>query len=108
MTIQRALATRFDEVCQSEVRRLGKKTASLSAAERACVEDLTAQVLQAMADRMIRALEGNRDTELAGVVETLFRLTAPDLNASGTPEARRSKPQSGFDLRGAPIPVPAR
>jgi hypothetical protein len=73
-TMECALATRFDEICQSEVRRLGKKTASLSACERACVEGLTAEVLQAMAGRVIRAVEGNRDVELAGVVASLFRL----------------------------------
>jgi hypothetical protein len=101
-----ALATRFDEICQSEVRRLGKKTASLSAGERACVEDLTADVLQAIAGRVIRALEVDGDAELASVVATLFQLTEPDEDAAGGPEAYRSRAQSGFDLLGAPLAVP--
>lgn len=70
--ISRALHDRFDEVCRAELVRLRRKTAALSAAERAEVDAMTVQVTHAIAARVEAALEHQQGADLADVVAQLF------------------------------------
>jgi hypothetical protein len=68
-----ALHERFAEVCRTELRRLRRKTASLSPDHRAQVDALSAEVASGIAARLDAALE-RRDVspQLGEVVEHLF------------------------------------
>jgi hypothetical protein len=93
--IARALHTRFEEVCRSEVQRLTKKTASLAPEQRAEVERASAAILDAMAGRLAAAIDESHDTAVASMLERLFDLQvardpmpAPRLSAGAlAPEA---------------------
>lgn len=70
--IARALHEKFDEVCRSELQRLRRKTATLSAEERAEVDAISVQVTQAIAARFGAALEQQPGDPLQDIVATLF------------------------------------
>lgn len=77
--VGRALHDRFGDVCRSELQRLRRKTASLSAEHRAEVDALTLEVAQRMALRVDAVLDSADSSELAAVVMRLFAVTAPSL-----------------------------
>ncbi|HEX6972844.1 MAG TPA: hypothetical protein VF147_00500 [Vicinamibacterales bacterium] len=70
--IARALHEKFDEVCRAELLRLRKKTASLSAEERAEVDAMSLAVTQAIAARVEAALQCQDGPELTDMVARLF------------------------------------
>jgi TPP-dependent pyruvate/acetoin dehydrogenase alpha subunit len=70
--IARALHEKFDEVCRLELQRLRRKTASLTAAERAEVDAMSMAVTQAIAARVEAALESQEGPELTDMVARLF------------------------------------
>ena len=70
--IARALHEKFDEVCRTELQRLRRKTASLTADERAEVDAMSAAVTQAIAARVEAALESQDGPELTDMVARLF------------------------------------
>lgn len=70
--VTRALHQRFEEVCQSELQRLRRKTASLSPADRAEVDAMTLEVAHAIAARMEAALDRDPHGGLDRVVARLF------------------------------------
>ena len=76
--IGRALQDRFEEVCRAELRRLHRKTASLSPAERAEVDAITVQVTQAIAARMDAALEHEQGADLPRIVARLFAVATAE------------------------------
>lgn len=76
--IGRALLDRFEEVCHTELQRLHKKIASLSAAERAEVDAISVQVAQAIVARMEAALEDQQGHDLAAIVARLFAVSPAD------------------------------
>jgi Glutamyl-tRNAGlu reductase, dimerisation domain len=68
----RALEERFGEVCRTEIARMTRKTRGLSPDERRALQDLSLQVVQAIATRAGAAL-GQPDSEhLAPVLAELF------------------------------------
>lgn len=69
--IGNALRTRFEEVCQTELTRLRRKTASLTPADRAEVDAISVEVTRAIASRVEEALAAG-DGEIADVVARLF------------------------------------
>lgn len=75
--VGRALHERFESVCRSEIQRLRRKTASLTAAERAQVHALALEVTQGMAGRLDAALDAPGSSAIAPVVMRLFAVTAP-------------------------------
>lgn len=70
--IGRALHEKFDEVCRTELQRLRRKTASLSAEERAEVDAMSVAVTQAIAARVEAALALQQGPELPELVARLF------------------------------------
>lgn len=73
-TVARALHARFEEVSRAEIRRLRRKTKSLSAAQREQVDDLAAEVVRGIAARATEALRREDDERIAPVVAQLFRI----------------------------------
>lgn len=67
-----ALQTRFAEVSRSELRRLRKKTSSLEPNERAVVDAVAVELVEAIAARAMERLEGPDGEQLAPVVAQLF------------------------------------
>jgi hypothetical protein len=59
-------------VCRAELQRLRRKTASLTAEERAEVDAMSVAVTQAIAARVEAALEGQEGPELSEMVARLF------------------------------------
>jgi glutamyl-tRNA reductase len=86
--IARALHEKFDEVCRMELQRLRRKTASLTAAERAEVDAMSVAVTQAIAARVEAALECQEGPELTDMVARLFAVMP---QAAGHGEAGRVK-----------------
>lgn len=72
--IGHALRHRFEEVCQSELTRLRRKTASLSPSDRAEVDAISVEVTRAIASRVEAALAAG-DHEVAEIVARLFAVT---------------------------------
>jgi glutamyl-tRNA reductase len=70
--LARALHEKFDEVCRTELQRLRRKTASLTAEERAEVDAMSVAVTQAIAARVEAALECQEGPELSEMVARLF------------------------------------
>lgn len=75
----RALHERFESVCRSELQRLGRKTASLTAEERARVHALALEVTHGLAVTLDAALDVPGRSAIAPVVMRLFAVTAPSL-----------------------------
>jgi len=73
-----ALQERFDDVCRSELRRLHKKTASLSPEHRADVHALTLELAERIALRLDAALTSIGGSDVETIVMRLFDVTAPD------------------------------
>jgi hypothetical protein len=72
-TIAQALFERFDDVCRTELQRLRKKTAALSAEQRAEVDAIAAEVTHGIAARAADALTHDADRpQLEQVVTRLF------------------------------------
>ena len=67
-----ALHEKFDEVCRAELQRLRRKTAALTAEERAEVDDISVQVTRAIATRFGAALERDPGGQLHDIIATLF------------------------------------
>lgn len=70
----RALGDRFESIRRSELARLRKKLAALSADERAEVEAITAQVVEALAAAPARALARDESPLLVRAVVDLFHV----------------------------------
>ena len=82
--IARALHHRFNEVCQSELARLRRKTAALTPADRERVDAITAEVTRAIAASVGAAVDGPRGAGLSDIVGRLFAISPADTpNASG-------------------------
>lgn len=75
--VGRALHERFEGVCRSELQRLGRKAASLTAAERAQVDALALEVTQGIAGRLGWALDAPDSSAIGTVVMRLFAVTPP-------------------------------
>jgi len=75
--VGRALQERFDRVCRSELQRLRKKTAALSADERAQVDALALEVTARLAFTIDAAIEGPGTAGIAPAVMRLFDVMAP-------------------------------
>ncbi len=76
--IARALHEKFERVCRDELQRLRRKTASLTAGERAEVDAMSVAVTQAIAARVEAALERQEGPELTEVVARLFAVAPAD------------------------------
>lgn len=74
----RALHHRFDEVCQSELARLRRKTATLTPGDREQVDAITAEVTRAIAASLGAALDGPRGAGLSDIVGRLFAISPGD------------------------------
>ena len=72
-----ALQERFDRICRSELERLRKKTAALSADERARVAALALEVTAGLAVRLDAAIESPGAAGIAPAVMRLFDVMAP-------------------------------
>jgi hypothetical protein len=70
--VTRALHQRFEEVCQSELQRLRRKTAALSPTDRAEVDAITLEIAHAIAARMELALSRDPHGGLERVIARLF------------------------------------
>jgi hypothetical protein len=81
--IAQALHERFEQVCRAELERLRRKTASLSPADRAEVDAISAEVTRAIAARFGAALDASGTQDLADVVARLFAVPAAP---GGTPQ----------------------
>jgi hypothetical protein len=75
----RALHERFESVCRSELQRLRRKTASLTADERARVHALALEVTRGLAVTLDAALDAPGSSAIAPVVMRLFAVTTPSL-----------------------------
>jgi len=75
----RVLHERFESVCRSELQRLRRKTASLTAEERARVHALALEVTHGLAVTLDAALDAPGRSAIAPVVMRLFAVTAPSL-----------------------------
>jgi glutamyl-tRNA reductase len=70
----RALHEHFDRIRRSELSRLRKKVSALSESERAEVEAITAQVVEAIARQPERALTGDASPLLVQAIVDLFHV----------------------------------
>lgn len=79
--IARAIHDRFDEVCRAELVRLRRKTASLSAADRAELDAISIAVAGAIAARLGEALDGETAPDIGNIVTRLFAVAPRDTSA---------------------------
>jgi hypothetical protein len=70
--VARALEKRFGEMCRTEIARMTRKTRGLSPDERLALQDLSLQVVNAIATRAGAALEQPGGEHLGSVVVRLF------------------------------------
>jgi len=77
--VGRALHERFEHVCRSEVQRLRRKTASLTAEERSHVEAVVLEVTHGLATTLDAALNTPGSAAIVPAVMRLFAVTAPSL-----------------------------
>lgn len=70
-----ALEARFEDVCRSELRRLQRKTASLSAAERAEIDAISVMVARAIAAHVAHGLGADAPPEVAHIISQLFKIS---------------------------------
>jgi len=75
--VGRALHERFEHVCRSEVQRLRRKTASLTAEERSSVDALVLEVTRGLAYTLDAALTTPGSAAIVPAVMRLFAVTAP-------------------------------
>lgn len=76
--LARAVGDKFEAVYGSELARLRRRTASLSAADRAAVEAASAQVMQAFSASIQVMLESCPDADVELVVRRIFALEPPE------------------------------
>jgi glutamyl-tRNA reductase len=81
--IARALHEKFQDVCRTELQRLRRKTASLTAEERAEVDAVSVAVTQAIAARVEAALERQGGSELTEMVARLFAVAPAEAGRGG-------------------------
>ena len=67
-----ALQDRFESVCRSELHRLRRKTASLTAADRTQIDALALEVAHGLACHLDAAIEASEGAGLAATVMRLF------------------------------------
>ena len=72
--VSQALRARFESVARAELQRMKKKTASMSAEERAELEAISVRVAQALAAQFDQGIEGPDGERLEGVVSKIFVL----------------------------------
>lgn len=77
--VGRALHERFEHVCRSEVQRLRRKTASLTAEERSSVDALVLEVTRGLATTLDAALNRSGSAAITPAVLQLFAVTASSL-----------------------------
>jgi glutamyl-tRNA reductase len=70
--LTRVLQDRFEQVSRSELERLRKKTSGLEPGERAVVDAVTVEVVQAIAARATERLDEPDAEHLAPVLAQLF------------------------------------
>jgi hypothetical protein len=75
--VGRALHQQFEEVCRSELYRLRRKTAALTAEDRAQVDALALEVAQRLAVHLDAALDGPGGAGITPVVMRLFAVAPP-------------------------------
>jgi len=68
----RAIHDRFEEVCRAELVRLRRKTASLSAADRAELDGISLAVAGAIAAHLGEALDHETAPDVGNIVARLF------------------------------------
>jgi len=86
--IARAIHDRFEDVCRAELVRLRRKTASLSAADRAELDGISLAVAGAIAARLGEALDGETAPDVRNIVARLFAVAPRATSAEagfGTP-----------------------
>lgn len=69
-----ALAARFENVCLTELTRLQRKTAALSAAERAEIDAISITVARAIAAHLVTGLDGDTSPDLCNIIGHLFKV----------------------------------
>lgn len=77
--VGRALHHRFETVCRSELQRLRRKTACLTAEDRAVVDALALEVAGRLALRLDAALDAPDAVAIAPAVMRLFAVTPQNL-----------------------------
>lgn len=82
--IARALHDRFEEVCRAELIRLRRKTVALSAADRAQVDAISAEITKAIAASVGAAVDGPRGAGLDDIVARLFAISPADAPGAQT------------------------
>jgi glutamyl-tRNA reductase len=75
--VSRALRARFETIRQSELARLEKKLRGLTEHQRASVEAITAEVIQAITRVPERAIDDNTPTPALEALVQLFALESP-------------------------------
>jgi len=76
--VGRALHEQFEQVCRSELQRLRRKTAALTAEDREQVDALALEVAQRLAVHLDAALEAPGGEGITPVVMRLFAVEASD------------------------------
>jgi hypothetical protein len=89
----RALRQRFDEVCHSELQRLGRKTKRSSEAEKTELSAVSFAIVRSISEHVGAVLEAEHDAGLDAVVITLFSLS-PAEGGPGQCGERDSSTQS--------------
>jgi hypothetical protein len=74
----RVLHERFEEICRTELVRLRRKTASLSATHRAELDVISLSVARAIAARLSDAIDRDQGAETHSVVSHLFAVPPPE------------------------------
>jgi hypothetical protein len=77
--VGRALHHRFASVCRSELHRLRRKTACLTAEDRAVVDAVALEVAEGLASRLDAALEAPDAVAIRPAVMRLFAVTPQNL-----------------------------
>jgi glutamyl-tRNA reductase len=72
----RALHDHFDNIRRTELSRLRKKVSALTDAERAEVDAITAEIIDALARQPVRALERDGSPLLVQAIVELFHVGA--------------------------------
>jgi hypothetical protein len=75
--IANAIETRFEEVCRAELVRLRRRTASLSASDRAEIDAISVTVAKAIAAHLASALDAETPPEVCNIIGMLFKVAPP-------------------------------
>jgi hypothetical protein len=82
-TMAHAIERRFEDVRRDEMKRLRRKTAALTATQRADIDEITALVFQGIAARMADALAADGDEQLVAVLAHLFQIPIEEPRPAG-------------------------